>query len=126
MDPLAENFPSTDIKCEPGNEDKMDSSAVTEGDPDELFCDFEAVSDLIKKEDEDIKFNNECDLTRKQKRSLNVHVVGEQYPCTDCVYAETTASGLKKHKGSEHELFHNEQAEISKISLLHTPETILI
>ena len=61
MDPLAEKYPSTEIKCEPGIEDKMDSSAVTEGDPGELFCDFEAVSDLIKKEDDDIKFKDEWD-----------------------------------------------------------------
>ena len=61
--------------------------------------------------------------TRKQKRNLNVHVAGEQCPCSDCVYAETTASSLKKHKGSEHELIHNKQAEISDKSLWHTPDT---
>ena len=113
MDPLAEKYPSTEIKCEPGIEDKMDSSAVTEGDPDELFCDFEAVSDLIKKDDDDIKCKDEWDHAQSQKRSLSV-------------YAATTASSLKKHKGSGHELFHNKQAEISDKSLLHTPDTIQV
>ena len=43
-------------------------------DPDELFCDFEAVKDLVEKDkrEDSFEFNDDCEASLTQKRSLKV------------------------------------------------------
>ena len=66
MDPSAKKCHETEIKSEFSNEDNVDSLAMEEGhaeDSDELFCDFEAVTDVVKKDswEDNFEFNDECE-----------------------------------------------------------------